>query len=58
MRMRMGICGEVVVRGGDGTRKGGDAAAELVALDFDTHASRVQFLEIEAADVQARIHLQ
>ena len=58
MRMRMGLCGEVVGRGGDGTRKGGDAAAELAALDFEIHDSCVQLLEIEAANVQAKIDSQ
>ena len=32
MRMRLGLCGALVGRGGDGTRKGGDATAELAAL--------------------------
>ena len=32
MRMRLGLCGALVVRGGAGMRKGGDAAAELAAL--------------------------
>ena len=56
--MRLGLCGPVVGIGGDGTRKGGDAAEELVALEFDTRASRVQLLEIEAASVQAQIDAQ
>ena len=37
MMMRLGICGTVVGRGGAGMRKGGDAAAELAALEFETH---------------------
>ena len=49
MRMRLGLCGAVVGRGGVGMRKGGDAAAELAALDFEIHDSCVQLLEIEAA---------
>ena len=32
MRMRLGLSGAVVGRGGAGMRKGGDAAAELAAL--------------------------
>ena len=39
-------------------RKGGDTDAELAALEFDTHASRVKFLEIEAAAIQAHIDAQ
>ena len=39
-------------------RKGGDAAAELAALEFETHASCVNLLEIEAASVQAQIYAQ
>ena len=50
--MRLSLRGVVVRRGGDGMRKGGDAAAELEALQFETHAYRVLFLEIEAAAVQ------
>ena len=38
--------------------KGVDAAVDLVVLEFATHASRVQFLEIEAAAVQAQIDAQ
>ena len=58
MRMRLGLRCTVAGRGGSGLRKGGDAAAELAALDLDTHASRVKFLEIEAAAVQAQIDAQ
>ena len=39
-------------------RKGGDAAAEIAALGFDTHDSCVQFLEIKVAAVQAQIDAQ
>ena len=53
MRTRLGLCGAVLGRGGAGTRKGGDAAADLADLEFDTNASCVQLLETKAADVQA-----
>ena len=56
MRMRLELM--VVGRGGAGTRKGGDAAAEITARVFDTHVDQVQFLEIEAAAVQAQIYAQ
>ena len=39
-------------------RKVGDAAAELAALEFETHLSCVQFLEIEEAALQAQIDAQ
>ena len=39
-------------------RKGDDDATELASLEFDTHASRVQLLEIEVAAVQAQIDAQ
>ena len=55
MRLRLGLCGAVVGRGGVGMRKGGDAAAEIVDLEFETHASCVHLLEIESAAVQAQI---
>ena len=44
--------------GGAGMRKGGDAAAEPSALEFETHSSCVQFLEIEAAALQTQIDAQ
>ena len=44
MRIRMDLRGAVVGRGGAGMRKGGDAAVELAALEFETHASCLQFL--------------
>ena len=46
MMMRLGLSGAVVGKGGASMRKVGDAAAELAALEFETHDSRVQFLEI------------
>ena len=55
IRMRLGLCGEVVGRGGADMRKGGEATVELAALEFESHESRVQFLEIEAASIQAQI---
>ena len=58
MRMRLGLRGTLVGRVGYVMRKGGYASAELAALEFETHASRVQFLEIEAAAVQAQIDAQ
>ena len=58
MRLRLGLCGAVVGRGGVGMRKGGDAAAEIVDLEFETHASCVHLLEIESAAVQAQIDAQ
>ena len=41
MRMRLVLRCGVVGRGGAGMRKGGNAAAELVDLYFETYASRV-----------------
>ena len=58
IRMRLGLRGAVVGRGGAGMRKVGDAAAELAALEFETHLSCVQFFEIEAAALQAQIDAQ
>ena len=58
MRMRLGLRGAVVGRGGAGMRKGGDTSAELAALEFETHSSRVQFLEIQATIVQAKMDAQ
>ena len=58
IRMRLGLRGAVVGRGGAGMRKVGDAAAELAAPEFETHVSHVQFLEIEAAAVQAQLDAQ
>ena len=46
MMMRLGLSGAVVGKGGASMIKVGDAAAELAALEFETHDSRVQFLEI------------
>ena len=53
MRMRLGLRGAVVGRGGAGMIKGVDTAADLSSLEFETHASHVKFFEIEAAAVQA-----
>ena len=58
VRMSMGLRGAVVGRGGSGMRKGGDDAAELAALEFETHPSCVKFLEIEASTVQVKIDAQ
>ena len=58
IRIRLGLRGTVVGREGAGMRKGGDAAADLASLEFETHASRLKFLEIEAAAVQAHIDTQ
>ena len=41
MRMRLGLRATVVGIGGAGMIKGGDAAAEIAALEFETHASSV-----------------
>ena len=51
MGMRLGLRGALVGRGSAGMIKGGEANAKLAALEFETHSSRVQFLEIEAATV-------
>ena len=58
MKTRMGLRGALVGRGGAGMRKGGDAAVELADLEFEAHASYVQFLEIELSAVQAQIDVQ
>ena len=58
MRTRLGICGAVLGRRDTVMRKGDDDATELASLEFDTHASRVQLLEIEVAAVQAQIDAQ
>ena len=57
-RMRMVLYGVVVGRGDAGMRKVGDSAEELADLEFETHNSRVQFLEIEADAAQAKIDVQ
>ena len=57
-RTRLGLRGAVVGRGDAGMIKRGDNAAELAALEFETHAYPVQFLEIEAPTVQAQIDMQ
>ena len=58
MRMILGLCVASVIIGGAGMIKGSDAAAELASLEFGTHASCVQYLEIEASAVQAQIDAQ
>ena len=57
-RTRLGLRGAVLGRGGAGMIKGGDAAAEIAAICFETHTSRVKVLEIEADAVQANIDAQ
>ena len=58
MRTRLGLSGAVVGRGGSGMRRGVDAAVELSAIEFETHASLVHFLDIGAVDVQLQIDAQ
>ena len=58
IRMRLVLRETVVGRGSAGMKKRCDATAEIAALQFETHASRVQFLEIEAAALQAQIEVK
>ena len=58
IRMRLVLRETVVGRGSAGMKKRCDATAEIAALQFETHASRVQLLETEAAAVQAQIDAQ
>ena len=41
MRMRLGLRATVAAIGGAGMIKGGEAATEIAALEFETHASSV-----------------